>query len=178
MDIVVEQVVKKGKSIRDLIIKICIIIITMAIPFLFYAIAQLTALNYFVIVGIFVFLFGIYGAWYFIVSLKLEYEYCVTNDDLTIDKVIAKRRRKNMISINIKDIYELVKVDDENLDKRKYDKYIFANSEISSENAYACSFNSKKYGKCLLIFEPNEKILNAMKHHLKKDIILKIFYKR
>ena len=46
-----------------------------------------------------------------------------------------------------------------------------------SENYYAV-YNSAAFGRCLLIFTPNEQILQGMKKHLNKDIVLKLFYNR
>ncbi|MGN0551524.1 MAG: DUF6106 family protein [Acutalibacteraceae bacterium] len=178
MDIFTEQIVKKKKTVQDTIVKISIILCLILIPFAFTAIAQLTHTAYFIVVGFFLVLIGIYVAWYLITSLKQEFEYSVTNDNLTVDKIIAKRKRKKMLSMDIKKIDELSKLNSEDFDKRKYDKVIFAAESADDENVYACSFTTEKYGKCLLAFSPNEKVLNAMKPHLKKDIVLKLFYNR
>ena len=43
---------------------------------------------------------------------------------------------------------------------------------------YYAVFNSAAYGRCLLIFSPNEQILEGMKRYLNKDIVLKLFYNR
>ena len=49
--------------------------------------------------------------------------------------------------------------------------------EAKDENYYAV-YNSPAYGKCLLIFTPNEQILQGMKSYLSKDIVIKLFYNR
>lgn len=49
--------------------------------------------------------------------------------------------------------------------------------DVKDDNYYAV-FNSPAYGKCLLIFSPNEQILQGMKPYLKKDIVIKLFYNR
>ena len=46
-----------------------------------------------------------------------------------------------------------------------------------NENYFAV-FNSPAYGRCLLVFTPNEDILNGMKPHLNKNIVVQLFYKR
>ena len=46
-----------------------------------------------------------------------------------------------------------------------------------SENFYAV-FNSAAYGKSVLIFSPNEEILQAMKRYLNREIVVKLFYQQ
>ena len=47
--------------------------------------------------------------------------------------------------------------------------------DAKDENYYAL-FNSPALGKCLLVFSPNEQILDGMRAHLDKLIIHKLFY--
>ena len=47
--------------------------------------------------------------------------------------------------------------------------------DADDENYYAV-FNSTAYGRCVLIFTPNEQILQGMKKYLNKDIMIKLFY--
>ena len=178
MDTVIEQIVKREKNIKITITKVLIILILLLIPLAFYGISILTSSPYFVIVGLFVFIFGIYLAWYFITSLEIEYEYCVTNNDLTIDKIIAKRKRKLIARLDIKNIEQFDKLSNMDLDSIKIKKYFFAADSDNSDSIYGCVFTSKKYGKSLLTFSPNDKILNGMKLFLKKEIVLKVFYNR
>ncbi len=178
MDIVVEQIVKKEKNIRTTLTKVLIILILFLIPVAFYGISLLTFEPYFIMVGFFLFVFGIYVAWYLITSLNLEYEYCVTNNDLTIDKIIAKRKRKRIASVEINKIEDFDKLSNMNLSDKKYRKFFFAGDSDNSEELYACVFDTKKYGKTFLTFSPNERVMNSMKPYLKKDIVLKTYYNR
>lgn len=176
MDTVVEQIVKKAKTGRDTLIKILIIVGLLLIPFVFYGISIITNTPYFVIAGIFAFAFGVYGAWYFITSLKQEYEYCITNNNLTVDKIIAMRKRKIVLSIDVKTIEVFCKLKEFDYKSNKFNKEFFAGDEKDEDNLYACVLTTKKWGKCLLVFSPNEKIIKAMKPYLNKDIVLKLLY--
>ena len=44
-------------------------------------------------------------------------------------------------------------------------------------NTYAV-FSKPAYGRCLLVFNPNETILEAMKPYLNREVVVKFFYKR
>ena len=48
--------------------------------------------------------------------------------------------------------------------------------DAKDENYYAL-FNSPAFGKCLLVFSPNEQILDGMRVHLDKLIVHELFYK-
>lgn len=46
--------------------------------------------------------------------------------------------------------------------------FIAARDIDSKDENYFAVFNSPAYGRCLLVFTPNEDILNGMKPHLNK----------
>lgn len=178
MDIFVEQLVKKEKKLRDRLITVCIILCVVLLPFACIALAFITNIYYFIMVAFFVLIAAVYGAWYFITAQNIEYEYSVTNNNLTVDKVIAKRKRKRIVSFDIKKIEEMGRFDDKDYEKRKYDKLLFASATDFGEDVYAAAFYIEKYGKCLLLFSPNEKVLEAMRPYLKREIVVSLFYKK
>lgn len=51
-----------------------------------------------------IFIGGAFGAWWLVSSLNKEFEYVVTNGDLDIDVITARRRRKRAYSVKAKDI--------------------------------------------------------------------------
>ena len=75
--------------------------------------------------------------------------------------------------------YEKLEKGEKSVEGMKFSKSFIAARDIDAddENYYAV-FNSAAYGRCLLIFSPNEQILEGMKRYLNKDIVLKLFYKR
>lgn len=180
MEVFNEQVVKRKTNAK----KIAIIIITLAllvlVPFTCCALAVLgLVIPYMIYVGLFIFIIGIYVAWYVITSQRVEFEYSVATGTLDIAKVISKRKRKNMIKLEVKDIDLFCKIDDERLSKLHFAKRIVAAENPNDiENTYCLVFNSPAYGRTLIMFTPNEKIKNAMKPTLKKNIVLEMFYNR
>lgn len=177
MDIFNEQIVKRAKKPKDIMIKILSVLLLFAIPALCCVLAYVIT-PYMIYVGLFIFLGGIYAVWYIFTTRKVEYEYSVVGEELHIAKVIALRKRKKVVSLPIKDIEKMDK-GDKSVDGIRFTKTFFAAGDIDKddENYYAV-FNDTAYGRCLLIFAPNEKMLNAMKRHFRKEIMLKLFYHR
>ena len=56
--------------------------------------------------------------------------------------------------------------------------FVAARDIDSKDENYFAAFNSPAFGKCLLIFTPNEQILEGMKSHLDKKLVIKIFYQK
>ena len=178
MDVFVEYLVKKKRTVRDNLITVSILLCVVLLPLACCALAQLTGIYYLIMVGFFVLIAAIYGAWYLITSQNVEFEYSVTNNNITVDKVIAKRKRKRILSMDIKKIEEMGKLNEKDYGRRKYDKIFFAGATEDGDDVFAAVFYLEKYGNCLLIFSPNEKILQAMRPHLKREVVMEVFYKR
>lgn len=94
MDIFVEQIVKKEVTGKDWAIRTAIglgmgILLAVSL-FVFLFIMPILGLPLFV--GV------IWGGWYLITNTDCEYEYIVTNGEIDIDKIIAKRKRVRLIT--------------------------------------------------------------------------------
>ena len=172
-----EQVVRRAKKPKNLIIKIVAVLLLILVPATIFALAfVITA--YLVYVAFFVFLGGIYAVWYVLSIQKVDFEYSVSGNELTVAKVIALRKRKNICKIQINEIERLEK-DDTEIKKMRFLKTFIAARDIDAKDEnYFAVFNSPAYGRCLLVFTPNEDILNGMKPHLNKNIVVQLFYKR
>ncbi len=173
-----EQVVKRVNKPINLFIKIISIFLLIAAPIVFSYLAVALKFAYLFYVGLFVFIIGIYVVWYIITSQRVEYEYSVSGDELDVSKIISLRKRKCICKVPIREIEKLEK-GAKSVEAMRFSKRFEAARDIDekSENYYAV-YNSAAFGRCLLIFTPNEQILQGMKKHLNKDIVLKLFYNR
>ncbi len=171
-----EQVVKRVNKTAQLVIKILSFVLLITVPIVCVLLANI--IPYMVFVGLFLFLGGIYIVWYVVTSQRVEFEYSVSGDELDISKIISLRKRKRICKVPIREIEKLEK-GEKSIEGIKFLKCFQAAHDIDKdeENYYAV-FNSPAYGKSLLIFTPNEQILEGMKKYLNKDIVLKLFYKR
>lgn len=173
-----EQVVKRVNKPKQLIIKIASILILLMIPVIFAAIAILTQIQYFMIIGGFLFLGGIYGVWYVFSCQKVEFEYSVAGNDLDISKIIALRKRKKLCTVPINEIEELTRDEAKIENVRVLKTFIAARDIDAKDELYYALYNNPAYGRCLLVFSPNEQILEGMKARLDKKIVLKLFYNK
>lgn len=84
-----------------------------------------------------------------------EYEYIVTNDDLDVDKIIGKRKRRRMITIGLKTVTELAPYLNET--EVSADVTVVAH-DGTGEDLYYLLAQSEKYGRLMLLFNPNEAV--------------------
>lgn len=174
----IEQVVKRKNGIKQLIIKIVSVVLLITIPTVCVLIAPIIKIAYMVYIGLFLFIGGIYIVWYIFTSQNVEYEYSVNGDELDIAKVISLRKRKRICKIPIREI-EILGKGEKTVNGVRILKSFIAAQDLSADNDnYYAVFTSPAYGRTLLIFTPDEHILEGMKRYLNKDIVLKLFYNR
>ena len=97
MEIFNEQLVKRVKKPKQLIIKILSVALLITIPALCIALAYPLHLAYLIYVAFFIFLIGIYIVWYVFSIQRVEYEYSVSGGIIEVSKIIALRKRKNNV---------------------------------------------------------------------------------
>ncbi|MGB3990621.1 MAG: DUF6106 family protein, partial [Acetivibrionales bacterium] len=99
MDIFMEKLVTRKKTLTDHLITAGIIIAAALLIMVVLSIPILAQLGLSLIVAA-----GIaYLGYRLITSRNIEYEYIVTNGDLDIDVIISKRKRKRIFSANCRE---------------------------------------------------------------------------
>src|SRR5690554_5559375 len=101
MDVFLEKIVERKKTSKDTLISIGIVL---AIPVAFIVVVNipfigqlLRGFELIILVGL------VYGAYHLIRSRNIEYEYIVTNGELDIDMIMARKKRKRIFSASSKD---------------------------------------------------------------------------
>lgn len=84
-----------------------------------------------------------------------EYEYIVTNDDLDIDKIIGKRKRKRMITVSLKTVTEFAPYLNET--DVSADVTVVAHDGTGEDLRYLLA-QTEKYGNLMVLFNPNEAV--------------------
>ena len=179
-DIFIEQLVKRKRTMRDRITFIVTIILVILIPATITLLALYNfILHYFVILALFLLLMGIWFIWFVRSHQNVEYEYQMVQDILVVSKIIAKRKRKELLRLNTRSIENLAKGDEPEVNKTRLVRVTDAAADSSDDkNTYFAIYTHAGGGRRALFFNPNEKVLNAMKPYLKKEIVLKLFYNR
>lgn len=171
MDTFMEQIVVRRSTPLDLIKRLGIILAAMICIFLFLFILPAlpnTIGQLFSMLGIVFALVILYGAYYLIGGTSIEYEYIMTGGELDIDKIIAKKRRRRIISINGTAFTQVAHyhtgVNLKGLTK------IMACSSLTDDHTYYAQFEHPTHGKGVLLFTPNDQILQELRRRTKRMI--------
>ena len=154
MDSFVEQLIKERRGGRYFLSMFgltvaALLLLTLTVMFAAY----LNMLVAFIIVGI-----G-YG-WYWCTSMLVtEYEYCVTNGDIDIDRIRGKRRRLRLVSVRGDKIEALAPYKGEAL--TQYNRVVRCTSGTTND-LWMFSYHSKKNGHTAVVFEPNARVLRSL----------------
>lgn len=154
MDRFSEQLIKKEATGKDMFIRGLDIATAMALIF-----ALVFAFAYIGIVSVAVAAAVIWGCVWLLQGTTVEYEYIVTNDDLDIDKIIGKRKRKRLVTVSLKTVTEIGEYkSDYRLDS---DVAVMAHDETGVDMWYLYA-DTAKYGKLALVFNPDKNTLYNM----------------
>lgn len=158
MDAFCEYMVKRKIGIKEwlisaLIIIIALVLIFLSLPWLFLGITAVfdAAVVYF--------------SYVLISRFSVEYEYVLTNSELDIDKIYAKRKRDRVLSIDIKKFEICTPVGSQDAEADIVKDF----SSRTGEGAYFALFNDDGK-KVKIIFNPSRKMLDIMKMYSPEKI--------
>ena len=179
-----EQVVKVNKGTKH-IVACLLIVLAFLLPIgwlmaMYYLTAAAGKADYFfALFALVLAMFGAFTLWAVIPRImKVEYDYSVYGSDFIVAKVTAKASRKRKLKVEIKHIETLAKLTDEDVPNKKYVKrYDFTGGHDVSE-VYFAEFRLPQKGLCLLLFVPNEKIIEGMRPYLNRDLALKLLRRK
>lgn len=167
MDIFVEQIVKKKFGSKDYLIMTATVI--GALLLLLLSLMFIPGFAFLILIGL------CFGVYYLITSRNLEFEYSVTNGDITIDKIINRRKRKRVISTDAHSIEEIGKFKPEVLrNKNGYTQFFTSDYDDGRGSWYFCAHDTKR-GNILVVFSPEEKVLNAIKPFIPRQVAFSVF---
>jgi len=107
-----------------------------------------------------------YGLWYMLSGMNREYEYIVTNGDLDIDMIIARRKRKRVFSGKAKDFELMAKVgSDDYKDAQKGNRTLLDCSSYIQAPDNWFILAEYKGQRLMVIFAPEERMLKTMKRY-------------
>ncbi len=120
MEGIIEELVKRQKTIKDYILEVLIIIAGFVLTitlFALYTILPQAMPNFagsLLSTLCFVLIFGVwYGVYNLRLAQSIEFEYSFINGSVDIDKIIAKKKRKRVVSFDIKDAELMARIDDD-----------------------------------------------------------------
>lgn len=167
MDFFNEWIVKRKRSLPDIVtifitLLAAVFIINLLLVFSKYILAFLPIAIALVI----------YLAYRLISNSNIEYEYIVTNGSLDVDKIIARKSRKKVLSVNAKDFEYFAPMTEEYasvFDDKSITKRIDVSSNRYSERTYFAIFYNHGEKVCL-IFEPTDKMIENFSHYISRSL--------
>ncbi|MBQ5319914.1 MAG: hypothetical protein J6K17_12535 [Oscillospiraceae bacterium] len=170
MDIFVEQIVKKAQDGKDTAKKVLLVVgmclIAAVLAFVMMIVPPFSGIALLVLCGV------VYGGYYLISGCDVEYEYIVTNGEIDIDKIIAKRKRSRLITGKVSSFEAFGKY--ENAPEIDSSVTIVKAVGISlsgekTEEWYA-DFTHASAGKVRLIISAEEKVIEAIRPFLPRQL--------
>ncbi len=173
-DVFIERMVKKKIQGTDLLIIIGLILAAIVLCPVLLLVSLSFRLS---MIGVLACVGVVFGAYKLLCTRLLEYEYSLTNGYVTVDKIMNKASRKRMTSFecsSAEDIGEYAK-NAERLKNRSFDARIFASADASYEKAWYMIVQSGKTGKTLVVFDPDEDFLDAVKKFIPRPLKFEVF---
>lgn len=172
MDVFVEQIIKRKKSVSDFVkIGLCVLaaaVVIMFAPTLLFALHNFASIVLLLLAGIIYLLYNLF------LGINVEYEYAFTNGAFDVDKIIAARRRKRVTSLNARNIEIMAKTSDRSFrnyaQNRDIKKIRACTSEKAEDLFFVVYLNDGK--KTMLLFNPNEKIVDGFRRLNPQNVIL------
>lgn len=153
MDVFVEQLVTRRRGAREFL---CVFGLTLA-GLLLVAASMMFVLSFAPVVLVLV----CYGWWWCFKMLGCEYEYSVTNGDIDIDCIRGRSRRRRIVSVRGEKIESLAPCRaDESFSR--FDRIVPCSSGSKDAKLWCFTYHSKKNGHTVVIFEPNDRVWNAL----------------
>ncbi len=167
MDTISEQLVPKINTGADKAKKILISLGSILLATVLMWLAIVFAVYSLIILVLLV----LYGGVWLVANMNLEYEYIITNNEMDIDKIIGRRKRKRMITLDLNSSEDFAPYPaDGELD---VDATVHATSGLEKDAHYLIVQHGS-YGKVMLIFNPNEKTREAIMQEIPNSLRIKI----
>ena len=162
-DVFIEKIVPRKKKPLDYLIFVLVIFGSILLIFI--------ALNFlppeiFMSIGPILVAGVIYLAYRVVGSQNAEFEYIATNDDITIDKIISRKRRKRIFTGSCKNFTVIAPITNRAFEtnQRANVKVIDCSTDITSKNNWF--FVTKKDSEqVLIVFEPDDRYIQVFRRH-------------
>lgn len=162
-EVFVEQILKRRINISGFLLRILSI---------FVVLIGIMSIMWLEILGFTLTVLLAYGAYLVWSYTSVEYEYSFLNGELSVDKIMGQRKRKSIADYDIKEAEMIAPVMSEQVIRASANATIkdFTSGTKNGE-IYAMIINNAN-GKTKVLFEPNQKIIEAM-YHVRPNIVTK-----
>ena len=164
MDIFIEEMVERKRTAKDVAIVFGLMVLSVIFAYLllvevFSLIPQLGSVLFLLTAGV------IYIAYRFSMSLNVEYEYLLVKNEIDIDKIMNRKKRKRLTTVNLKGLEAFGRCGG----NREYERL---SGDISVKKIYACKKKNDENNyfvvyfensmRVMTVFSPSEKIVEVI----------------
>ena len=175
MDIFVETLVRRKYTEKDkkkimacfFLLIASATIFGLIIPFylLTHGIAYLSTVSM-IICGLILFLI-----WRALKNMQLEFEYIIVNDTLDFDKIIAKKKRERIVSLELKTVEEIGVYSEAKFKGSNFGAQFHAERDTQSSYNYYMIFPHPQFKRTIVVFTPDERMLDALRQTLPRQLV-------
>ncbi|MBE6789533.1 MAG: hypothetical protein E7539_07760 [Ruminococcaceae bacterium] len=178
MDIFVETIVKRKLTAQDkkkvmalfITIVLSAVLFILVIPFF----CLTSGLAYISTISMIVFAVIVFLIWKALKAMLIEFEYIITNDSLDVDKIIDKKKRSRMISIDIKTVEDIGIYNPAAFVGRSFNYEVHAERDVNGAANYYIIVPHPKYKRTLIVFSPDDRLLEALTKNLPRQLVKNI----
>ena len=162
-DVFKEQLIKRRSDTKTVFAKVGLVL---AALFLMTLAMMIPTLNFFWPVF---FVAIVFGTYFMFRRFNIEYEYVLTNNELDIDIIYGKSRRKRIFSANVRDFEAFRRIGSAEMEHSFSSANAKADYSSGPGGGTTYEFLVAYKGKKMrIIFEPNEDLLSSMIPYLKR----------
>lgn len=163
MDVFIEQLVSKRSKTTDLVLKLGIGTAAVVLAIVAFYLLSMLGLG---MISLVIAAAIIYVGFYFITSMNVEYEYIVTNGEIDIDRIAARRKRKRLLTVKVNTFEQF----GEFSAAPEKSGLTVVDASGNEHDQYYADFRHTKYGNARLVFSPDEKTLAAIRPFVPRSI--------
>lgn len=164
-DTFVEELVVRKKTLLNLLLQVLIVVAAIVLCVAFWLFIPFINT---VLIAI-----TLFAAYLGLKFQGVEYEYSFTNGDLDIDKIMAKRKRKTLLSINHKDIRVMCPYTAEfesETTAYKVSEVIDTSSSKNAAGRWFFIYEKQDGGYGFVVFQPSKRFREAMRKYMRSRI--------
>lgn len=169
-DVFIERMVKKKFESMDLLVMVGIVVAMIIAVFIGFVVGMvmlpIPMITLLVVLG------AGFGGYKLMTMRMLEYEYSLTNGYVAVDKIMNRSSRKRMTAFECNTAEDIgpYNQNEARLKNQSFDARIFATEYADHRDAWYMVVRSQKTGKTLVVFNPDEELLEGIKKFIPRPL--------
>ena len=168
MDVFIEQLVRRKKEGKDVAVIVLIllgaVVLAAVLTYLSWWYLGMPEMALLFIIGI------VYACYVLISNQNIEFEYIITNGELDVDRIIAQRKRKRVVTVRCRDFEDFGRYSAQKFASRRFSTRLMVASKKEGNGLYYAVFNHDTMGHVLMVFEPEERTRKTILPCLNRNI--------